>query len=171
MYKIFTFVSLEQKIEALLFASEEPLGVTEISSILFEQPQEIRKYLRKIVKDYDARDTSLQITSVGKKYKMTLKPDFQEIVFPVATPEFTQDELKALTIILNSKKSMRGEITERLHERTESVIRDLKKRGMLKSERYRNTEIYSLTPKFYRYFNVKKKALTSEEAVERSESE
>ncbi len=166
MYNICTFVSLEQKIEALLFASEEPLGITEISSILFEQANEIRKCVRKIIKDYNSRETSLQISTVGKKYKMTIKPDFQDVVFPVAKPEFTPDELKALTIIFNSKKSMRGEVTEKLHDRTDSVIRELKKRGMIKSEKYRNTEVYSLSPKFYKYFDVEKKKLKIQQNTE-----
>ncbi len=160
---IFTTVNLEQKIEALLFASEEPVGITEISSILFETPEQVRKSIRKLLKDYDARETSLQISTVGKKYKMTLKSDFQEIVFPVATPEFSQDELKALTIIVNSRKPMRGGVSEKLHGQAGSVIHSLKKKGMLKSEKYRNTEIYTLTNKFYRYFNVEKKTFRSTE--------
>ena len=149
-------MGIDEKLEALLFASEEPLSLTELSSILLESQDEVKKSLKRLIKSYESRNTSIVISVTGKKYKMTLKPEFNEVVSPVATPELSKEELKALTLIVNSKKAMKGEVNEKLHKRADAVITNLKKLGFIKSEKYRNTEIYKLTGKFYKYFNVKK---------------
>ncbi len=149
-------MGIDEKLEALLFASEEPLSLTELSSILLESQDEVKKSLKRLIKSYESRNTSIVISVTGKKYKMTLKSEFNEVVSPVATPELSKEELKALTLIVNSKKAMKGEVNEKLHKRADAVITNLKKLGFIKSEKYRNTEIYKLTGKFYKYFNVKK---------------
>ena len=149
-------MGIDEKLEALLFASEEPLSLTELSSILLESQDEVKKSLKRLIKSYESRNTSIVISVTGKKYRMTLKSEFNEVVSPVATPELSKEELKALTLIVNSKKAMKGEVNEKLHKRADAVITNLKKLGFIKSEKYRNTEIYKLTGKFYKYFNVKK---------------
>jgi segregation and condensation protein B len=149
-------MDIERKVEALLFASEESLGILEISSILFEDQKLVKKALKNLIKDYEGRETCIEITSIGKKYRMTLKTEFLDLVTPVAKSEMTQDQIKLLTIILNSKKIMRGEINEKFRGKSESLIYSLKKSGFIKGEKYRNTEIIKLTSKFYKYFNIER---------------
>ena len=45
--------------EAILFATEDPVGIMEISSILLEDQNIIRKELRRLMKDYSARETCI----------------------------------------------------------------------------------------------------------------
>ncbi len=155
-------VELQKKIEALLFATDQPIGVKEISSILMENEETVRKDLRRLMKDYSTRDTSLCIISTGKKYRMSLKSEYEGIAMPVAKMEMTPLQLKALTAIYNSGKALRGSIRDRVGEKTDDVIGELRKSGFIKSEKYRNTEMYTLTRKFYTYFNVNHKKLKEE---------
>jgi segregation and condensation protein B len=149
-------VDIQKKIEAILFAAEEPVGLTELSSILLEDQSVVKKELRKLIKEYSERDTSITISTLGKKYRMILKSDYSDIVKDVSKPELTNEQIKLLTLILNKDKTMKGEVREKFKVQSDFLIHSLKKGGFIKSLKYRNTEIYQLTGKFYKYFNIEK---------------
>ncbi|MCL4323741.1 MAG: SMC-Scp complex subunit ScpB [Candidatus Thermoplasmatota archaeon] len=149
-------MDIQKKIEAILFAAEEPVGLTELSSILLEDQSVVKKELRKLIKEYSERDTSITISTLGKKYRMILKSDYSEIVKNVSKPELTNEQIRLLTLILNKGKTMKGEVREKFRVQSDFLIHSLKKEGFIKSLKYRNTEIYQLTGKFYKYFNIEK---------------
>ena len=149
-------MDIQKKIEAILFAAEEPVGLTELSSILLEDQSVVKKELRKLIKEYSERDTSITISTLGKKYRMILKSDYSDIVKDVSKPELTNEQIKLLTLILNKDKTMKGEVREKFKVQSDFLIHSLKKGGFIKSLKYRNTEIYQLTGKFYKYFNIEK---------------
>ncbi len=51
---------------------------------------------------------------------------------------------------------MKGEVKEKFKMQSDFLIHSLKRTGFIKSIKYRNTEIYELTNKFYKYFNMEK---------------
>ncbi len=150
-------MELQRKLEAILFATEEPLGITEISSILLEEPGVVKKELRKLIQRYGSENTSMEISSIGKKYRMILKSEYADVVKEVTKPELSGEQIKLLTLILNNDKTMRGEINEKFRGQSDHVIHSLKKLGFIRSSKYRNTEIFQLTSKFYKYFNIQNK--------------
>ncbi|MCL4345038.1 MAG: SMC-Scp complex subunit ScpB [Candidatus Thermoplasmatota archaeon] len=152
-------MELRGKIEAILFATEEPIGVVEISSILMVKPEEAKRELNRIIRDYKRSEQPMEVIITGKKYRMGLKPEYREVAFPVAKKEISGDEMEAMTLILNSTKTMRGTLREKFGDRTDEISRNLKKMGFIRTEKYRNTEIYSLTNKFYRYFGITRKMM------------
>ena len=155
-------VELQKKIEALLFATDDPIGIREMASLLMENEENVRKELKKLMKDYSIRDTSITISSSGKRYRMSLKPGYESIAMPVAKMEMSPLQLKALTVIYNSNRALRGNIREKLGEKADDIISELKRSGFIKIEKYRNTEKYVLTKKFYSYFSVNQKKLKEE---------
>ena len=152
-------MDIQRKIEAILFATEEPVGIMEISSILLEDQNIIRKELRRLMKDYSVRETSITISNVGKKYRMVLKNEYSDLVKEVAKPELSPDQIRLLTLILNNDRTMKGEVKEKFKMQSDFLIHSLKRTGFIKSIKYRNTEIYELTNKFYKYFNMEKNRL------------
>ena len=155
-------VELQKKIEALLFATDDPIGIKEMASLLMENEDSVKKELKKLMKDYAARETSIAILCTGKKYRMSLKKDYDSIAMPVARMEVTPQQLKALTAIYNSPRALRGAIKDRLGEKSDEIISELKRAGFIKIDKYRNTEMYVLTKKFYSYFNMNQKKLKEE---------
>ena len=57
-------VELQKKIEALLFATDDPIGIKEMASLLMENEDAVKKELKKLMKDYASRETSIAILSV-----------------------------------------------------------------------------------------------------------
>ncbi len=149
-------MDIQRKIEAILFATEEPVGIMEISSILLEDQNIIRKELRRLMKDYSVRETCITISNVGKKYRMVLKNEYSDLVKGVAKPELSPEQIRLLTLILNNDRTMKGEVKEKFKMQSDFLIHSLKRTGFIKSIKYRNTEIYELTNKFYKYFNMEK---------------
>lgn len=164
-------MELRGKIEAILFATEEPIGIVEISSILMADSEEVKKEINKIIRDYKKSEQPMEVVITGKKYRMGLKPEYREVAYPVAKREISGDEMEAMTLILNKEKAMRGMIRDKFGERTEQVIRNLKKMGFIKAAKYRNTEVYQLTNKFYKYFGVNKRDIRKEAEISKNQAE
>ncbi len=154
-------MSLEEKVEAILYASENPLSVADIATVLNENKDEVMKALRALTKNYKKRPTSLDIVRTGIRYKMQLKNEFSDLVTPVSKREISNLELKILGFVAANPQCMRGDIVQHFGDRSRSPLEGLVHRKFLNAKKYRNTELYSVTREFYRYFNINKSELES----------
>ncbi len=160
-------MSLEEKVEAILYASENPLSVADIATVLNENKDEVMKAVKALIKSYRKRPTSLVIVRTGIRYKMQLKNEFSDIVTPVSKREISNLELKILGFVAANPQCMRGDIVQHFGDRSRTPLEGLVHRKFLNAKKYRNTELYSVTKEFYRYFNINKSEL--EDRVKNSE--
>lgn len=154
-------MSLEEKVEAILYASENPLSVADIATVLREDKDGVMKALKTLIRDYKKRATSLDIVRTGIRYKLQLKNEFSDIVTPVSKREVTNLELRILGFVAANSECLRGDIVGHFGERSRTPLEGLVHRKFLNAKKYRNTEQYSVTKEFYRYFNIGKKDLQS----------
>ncbi len=152
-------MSLEEKVEAILYASENPLSIADIAMVLNENKDEVARALKALVRDYRKRITSLDIVKSGIRYKMQLKNEFSEMVAPVSKREISNLELKILGFVAANAQCMRGDIVQHFGDRSRTPLEGLVRRKFLSAKKYRNTELYSVTREFYRYFNINKSEL------------
>lgn len=152
-------MTLKLSVEALLFASKEPMSINDISIIVKDTKENVSKALRSLIRDYSSRETCLRITRAGIRYKMALKDEFVDTALAVSEPEFPREATEILSFILSSKSPMRGEIKRKFGDEAERWLIDLKRRKIITSEKFRNTEIYSAGRNLYKYFDVSKKTL------------
>ncbi len=154
-------MSLEEKVEAILYASENPLSIADIATVLSENKDEVMKALKALIKDYRKRPTSLDIVRNGIRYKMQLKNEFSDLVTPVSKREISNLELRILGFVAANPQCMRGDIVQHFGDRGRAPLEGLVHRKFLSARKYRNTELYSVTREFYRYFNINKSELES----------
>jgi chromosome segregation and condensation protein ScpB len=147
-------MNLKLAVEALLFASQEPMSVGDMSIPLKEDRDAVSKALRSLMKDYSSRETALRIAKIGIRYKMEVKEEYVEIAEFVSMPEFPKEAQELLSMVIRSDGILRGEVTRRFGERAERILSDLKKHKIIVSEKYRNTEIFRIGKNFYKYFKV-----------------
>ncbi len=152
-------MDLKSSIEAILYASKEPVSLNDISIILKEGKDAVAKALRSLISDYRKRNGALRITRTGIRYKMQLRDEFYDIALPVAEPEFSQKEVSILGFIASNPEVRRGLLRDYFGEKYAEPVQRLKRAGMIKSEKYRNTELYSVTKKFYKHFNVSREQI------------
>ena len=154
-------MDLKSRIEALLYATEYPLSVSDISIMLMVDKDDITRSMKQLIKEYGKRETALAIVRSGFRYKMQLKDQYVEDVMPVTEREFSKVELNILGYIAANPDCKKGDLSDSFGDRYREVVDNLKKKRLISSKKYRNTELYRVSRKFYSYFNVKKEKLES----------
>ncbi len=147
-------MEVRNKIEALLYASETPLSSAELAQIIGVDSAEVYRELRKLSKTYDSIYSALEIRKNGNRYKLQLREEFLDLVIPVSQPEFRNDELMLLGFVAAHPSCKRGDLRVNFGPDFDATVDKFIKRGFLSTERYRNTELFTVTKKFYRYFNI-----------------
>jgi segregation and condensation protein B len=155
-------MTISARIEALLYASENPLSIVEIASVLNEEHSVVRKELLKLIKKLSEETSGLFIAKIGNRYKLTVKKEYQDIVGPVSASELNRTDLKVAGIIATRERTIKGDLRRSLGDRYITSVKTLKEKGLITGKKEGNTESFSVTPKFYKYFNVKKEEFSKQ---------
>lgn len=166
-------MDLKSSVEALLYASKEPISVSDISMITGASKEDVGKALRSLIREYSKRETSLRISRTGIRYKIQLKDEYHDIAMGVAEPEFSQEETRMLGLIASNSDVIRGVLRDNFGPDYDQMVEKLKKAGLIRSRKYRNTEIFRVTRKFYSHFHLShqdieeaQKDITDEEGMQ-----
>ncbi len=65
-------------IEALIFVSDEPLTVRTLVKLLTEDKDTVNAALDQLSKEYDERESGLQVRNIGGGWQMSTRPEFHE---------------------------------------------------------------------------------------------
>ncbi|MCL4332324.1 MAG: SMC-Scp complex subunit ScpB [Candidatus Thermoplasmatota archaeon] len=159
-------MNLGSKIEAILYASKDPISVSSVADLLGEEKDSVAKELRKLKKSYESRDSALTITRTGKGYKLELRKNFIDLVIPVSDPEFTPSEIDVITFIASRGSCMKTDLRRRFGARFVEPLEKFRREKLVNMRKERNAEIYSVTKHFFTYFQVSpdevKQALTKQ---------
>ena len=147
-------MDLRARIEAILYASEHPVSISDMAQILNEDQNLVTKELRKLSRSLDERNSALYVKRSGIRYKIQLRKEYLETVIPVAEPEFRSEELLIITYIAAHPNCKRGDLRTNFGEDYGEAVEKFSKLGLISSEKYRNTDLYRITKKFYSYFNI-----------------
>ncbi len=67
-------------IEALIFVSDEPLTIRTLVKLLTEDKDTVNAALDQLSKEYDERESGLQVRNIGGGWQMSTRPEFHEDV-------------------------------------------------------------------------------------------
>ncbi len=67
-------------IEALIFVSDEPLTVRTLVKLLTEDKDTVNAALDQLSKEYDERESGLQVRNIGGGWQISTRPEFHEDV-------------------------------------------------------------------------------------------
>lgn len=81
-----TKVSTEGILEALLFAAEEPLPLTQLAELIDSTPGATREELEQLRLHYDQSDGALQVIEIAKGYRLATKPQYAPYVRELRRP-------------------------------------------------------------------------------------
>jgi segregation and condensation protein B len=71
---------LKALLEAVVYVTEEPLSLTQITAALAQPRERVQKLLDELVAEYDKPEHGVTIREVAGGYKMTTKPEHHETV-------------------------------------------------------------------------------------------
>ena len=127
---------LKAILEALIFASPEPLTPKAIHKLLDTEPKEdVQAALAALRQDYDGRG-GLQLMEIAGGYQIVTRPDLHEWVRRLfherTTQKLTVQSLETLAVIAYRQPVTAAEITEIRGVNTSGVLNTLLERHLIK---------------------------------------
>lgn len=141
-------------IEAALFSAGRPLSIRELQELTGMDKNEVTSSLRSLVQSYRKRETSLEISRVGRKYTMKLRESYAKPVRSLATPDIPRKLWKTLALIAYHEPVKQSELQTMLGSRIYDHVRELKELKMIIMKADGNTRIISTTHLFPEYFGM-----------------
>jgi segregation and condensation protein B len=153
-------MSLESKIESLLFISGRPMSDRELADLAETEVKDIAAAGEKLMAEYKERNNGVQIVKNGSSWQMVTSPDnaalIQKFIKDETTGELTRPSLETLTII-----AYRGPIAKTDLDRIRGIncsliLRNLLIRGLVdvRDDRKKDESYYTVTFDFLRFLGL-----------------
>ena len=155
--------SLKAIVEALIFASPEPLTPKMLFKLLAEEPKEdVEAALAELKRDYE-RSGGLQLVEVAGGYQIVTRPDLHEWVRRLfherSTQKLTVQSLETLAVIAYKQPITALEVGEIRGVNTSGVLSTLLERHLIKIVGRKNVVgrpfLYATTKEFLIRFGLK----------------
>jgi segregation and condensation protein B len=156
---------LKHIIEAVLFASDEPLNINRLMSLFPEDSNPGRDAIKQVVAaiQEDYKDRSLELKEVSSGYRFQVKQDFAQWsakLWEERPARYSRATLETLALIAYRQPITRGEIEEvRGVSVSTQIMKSLLERDWIKVVGHRDVPgkpaLYATTREFLDYFNLK----------------
>lgn len=146
---------MKEKVEAILFASSEPITATKIARIIDANPRDVEKAIEDLIEEYSSRETSIEIVRLGKKYLMRVKPEYSEIVKAFTEKDLERGVLRTLAIIAVKQPIKLSDLARIRGNRCYEHVKKLKEMGFISEEKKGRATILRTTRNFAVYFGLK----------------
>jgi len=128
---------VKQIIEALLFASDKPLSLTQIKEVLEDQDaQAIKDQLVQLGEEYKGSGRSFQIIEVAGGYRISTNPEFAEwlnkLYSKSRSEKLSRPSLETLSIIAYRQPITRLEIEDVRGVNVDGVVKTLLERSLVR---------------------------------------
>jgi len=151
-------------LEALVFASPEPITPRQLFKLLNTEPKEhVETALRELQARYEARDGGLQLVHVAGGYQIVTRPELSDYVRRMfherTTQKLSVQALETLAVIAYKQPITAAEITEIRGVNTSGVIGTLLERGLARISGRKQVVgrpfLYSTTREFLDRFGLR----------------
>jgi segregation and condensation protein B len=154
------FSELKLQVEAILFAAEGPMELSDIRNLVGEVAlQDVRLAIKDLTSDYEER--AFTILEAHGKYQLRTKPAFNPILrrqFQSKARNLSKSALETLAIIAYKQPVTRAEINEIRSTDCSSIILSLKEKELIYVSGQRrglgNPLEYKTTPQFLEIFGL-----------------
>ncbi|NFG99653.1 segregation/condensation protein B [Clostridium botulinum] len=155
--------SLKSGIEALLFASGEPLTAKELSIYLEEELKIIENTIQEMIEAYDIQERGIKLISIKGSYQLVTKSEnsiyIQKLLKKSKRQSLSQASLESLSIIAYQQPITRIDIDEIRGVKSEGALQRLLERDLIKEvgrlEVPGRPILYGTTEEFLRQFGIK----------------
>ena len=153
-------LSLEARIEGLLFVSPEPLAIDQLAAALQAQPRQVEKALEGLASEYGRRGIRLQ--RHDSRVQLTTAPEMageiERLLGLELSARLTQAAVEVLAIVAYQQPVTRPHIDSIRGVNSDSVLRTLLRHGLIeeagRSEGPGRPILYVTTPMFLQHFGL-----------------
>lgn len=153
---------LKGHVEALLFASGEPLPVAKMAAILNVEPDNIIRLLEQLKEDYSDENRGLTLVEVAGGYQLCTKPELSEFVGKLAhirEAKLSAAALETVAVIAFKQPITKQEIEMIRGVKVDKPLATLIDRGLVKEIGRKETIgrpiLYGTTEEFLQCFGLK----------------
>ena len=157
-----TDLSVESVVEAVLFASDEPLAVERLANIVGTSVKQIRRNVKNLNDKYEANNNAFRIEQIAGGYQMlTLSPYnrwLQKLLRARSESKLSPAALETLAIIAYKQPVIRTDIEAIRGVAVGEIVRGLMYKGLVKivgrAEVLGRPMLYGTTKKFLEVFGL-----------------
>jgi segregation and condensation protein B len=157
-----TDLSVESVVEAVLFASDEPLTVERLANIVGTSVKQIRRNVKNLNDKYEANNNAFRIEQIAGGYQMlTLSPYnhwLQKLLRARSESKLSPAALETLAIIAYKQPVIRTDIEAIRGVAVGEIVRGLMYKGLVKivgrAEVLGRPMLYGTTKKFLEVFGL-----------------
>ncbi len=146
---------MKERVEAILFASSEPITAAKIAKILGTSPKEVEQAIEELMEDYASRKTSIEIVRLGKKYLMRVKPEYSDIVKAFTEKDLERGVLRTLAVIAVKQPIKLSDLARIRGNRCYEHVKKLREMDFVSEEKRGRATILRTTKNFAVYFGLK----------------
>jgi segregation and condensation protein B len=147
-------MGLKQEIEVILFWNNKPSGISAIAEKLQSNPDEVKKALMDLVREYELREGGLQINFRESGYIMEPKDEYLSLAQKVVPVDLKVGQLRTLATIALREPVKQTDIIEVRGSGAYDHIRELSEAGWVVKEQEGQTYILKTTPEFRKHFRL-----------------
>ncbi|TGC07289.1 SMC-Scp complex subunit ScpB [Methanolobus halotolerans] len=141
-------------IEAALFAAGSALDIAILSKLVGKPKRQVAPFIGKLISEYAGRESGVEILDLGERYVMQVKPEYADIVRPLAPKELSAPMLRTLSMIAYHQPLIQSELIDMRGNSAYDHIRELKERGLVEAVPHGRTKLLRTTPLFADYFGL-----------------
>ncbi len=150
-------------LEALLFASGEPLTIAAVTKATGLAEHEIRSILAKLMTEYRDRNSGLIIVEIAEGYEILTDPELAAWIRKMknisSTGKLSQPSLETLSIIAYKQPITKLEVDQLRGVNSDAAVKSLLDKRLIKIVGKKETPgrpyLYSTTKEFLQYFGLK----------------
>ncbi len=169
----------ELALEALLFASPEPLNDVEIAKIIGQNKKEIPGIIERLNEKYAQWGRSFRIEKFGSKYRYYTLPDFDKYIHglsEIPRPiKLSRAALEVLSIVAYRQPVVKAEVERIRGVNSDGVLRTLIDRDLVqmagRSDGPGRPALYRTTQEFLEFFGITDLSELPEPEITESESD
>lgn len=155
---------LTRKVEAILFITGRFMLLEEFLPYCHNiSVQDIKTALDELKREYEQKQTSLEIFSENDKWKLGLKRAFNYLTSTlISDAELDRPTQETLAVIAYKQPMTQSEVIKLRGNKSYDHIAKLKELDFITSEKFGRTRLLKLTQKFFDYFDIPDTSLKQE---------
>jgi len=141
-------------IEAALFSAGQPISIEELKLSTELKEKEIKNALKELIKEYGNRETAIEVSKVGDKYAMQLKPAYATHVQKFAAMEIPLKVLKTAALIAYHQPVKQSDLLGMVGHKVYDHVKILSDMGLIRRRESGRTKLITTTERFSEYFGI-----------------
>lgn len=141
-------------VEAALFMSANPLTLGELSKIAGVRSEEkLKGLIEELKQDYEHPSKGFELATLGDAYHFRVKRDYLDKVATL-TPhaDLSDGMLRTLGLVALKQPVMQSFVVKVQGNKAYDYVKNLEKRGLIKTEKSGRTKLVTTTKEFEKYF-------------------